>query len=319
MDSTISHCERCATPLARDDLRCSICGQAAPARTTSREEVDVEILRCTGCGAAVAYDPDHRAPSCSFCDAVIEVEKVQDPMEQSEGFLPFTVDEQTARSTLKRWLGSLGWFRPSDLKSASRLEHLKPLWWVGWVFDAEALLSWSGDSNADSRRSAWAPHSGQTSMKFDDILVSASRGLTDAEVTAVTSGYNLSTVRQTPAGANGATIEQFDVQRSQARKEIVNAIHSIAAYEVGEKHIAGSRTRNVNVSVLLRQLVTRRFSFPAYVLAYRYKNRLYRVVICGQDDSRISGSAPVSVAKIMLVASGIVAALAAAALLLLNR
>ena len=319
MTTTTSHCDRCRAALAPDDLRCSICGQATPSPAVDRQEVVVEIIRCSGCGAAVAYDPEHRAPSCSFCDSVMEVETVQDPLEQSEGFLPFTVDEENAREALKRWLGSLGWFRPSDLRSASRLEHLKPLWWVGWVFDAEALLSWNGDSNAGSRRSSWAPHAGQTQTKFDDILVSASRGLTDDEVTAIASGYNLSSVRQAPKGAKDATIERFDVQRSQARKEILNAIQSIAENEVSSKHIPGSRFRNVHVSVLLRQLVTRRFSFPAYVLAYRYKNRLYRVVICGQNDSRVSGSAPISFAKILLVASGIIAVITAIAMAVLGN
>ena len=311
MNTTLSLCNRCETPIEAGDLRCSICGQGVPVETETRDRVEVQILRCTGCGAAVAFDPEHQAPSCSFCESVFRVETVEDPMEQSEGFLPFTIDRDEARRALTHWLGTLGWFRPSDLKSAARLEELKPIWWVGWVFDAEALVSWTADSNAGSRRSSWAPHSGQVGMEFDDILASASRGLSNAEAAVVGPACDLRSLRSDPEGASDAIIEQFDVQRSQARVQIVDAIQQTAAHRVEAQQIPGSRFRHVRAVVLLRRLVTRRLSFPAWVLAYRYKRRLYRVVICGQDGSRVSGSAPYSIAKIALVIAACVGALLA--------
>jgi len=70
--------------------------------------------------------------------------------------------------------------------------------------------------------------------------------------------------------------------------------------------------------VILRKLVTRRYSFPAYVLAYRYQDRLYRVVICGQDARRVIGSAPYSIPKIILVVAGAAAALLAVAGLVMS-
>lgn len=300
-------CERCRTPLEAGDLRCSICGEVAPAAmSASREHLEVKIMRCTGCGAAVAYDPEHQAPSCSFCDEVMEIETLEDPMEQSEGFLPFTLDQRGARQALKGWLGSRGWFCPSDLKSAAKLEQLRPLWWVGWLFDAHAFVSWAADSNAGSRRSSWAPHAGQTKMTFEDILVPASRGLNDREVDVAAAGCDISTAQRKPRGVKRATIEQFDVQRSQARREIVSTIESLARDQICEHHIPGHRYRNVNVSVLLRGLVTSRLAFPAWVLAYRYNNKLYRVVVCGQDGTRVTGEAPTSLVKILLVVVGLI-------------
>ena len=272
-------------------------------------KLTVQVLRCKGCGAATAYDVKHQAPSCTFCDSVVEVETLDDPLEQSEGYLPFTIGQDEARKAMRRWLSSLGWFRPSDLTTAARLEQLKPLWWVGWVFDAESLVSWAADSNHGSRRSAWAPHSGQVNMTFDDILVSASRGLSDAEASVIGPGCNLASIRAEPTGADAATIEQFDLQRSQARLQIIGAIQTLAAERVEQRHIPGSRFRKTHVSVVLRRLITRRISLPAWVLAYRYKGRLYRMVICGQNASFVTGSAPYSIAKILLVAALAIAAL----------
>ena len=306
--SNLGICSRCETPLETGDLRCAVCGQASPHDATLTEKVTVQVLRCTGCGAAVAYDPDHQAPLCSFCNSVVEVETIEDPMEQTEGYLPFTVSREQSRAALRNWLGSLGWFRPSDLKSAAILEDLRPLWWVAWVIDAESMVSWAADSNAGSHRSAWAPHAGQTNISFNSILASASRGLSDAEAAAITPGVDLRSVQADPEGAENATLEQFDVQRSQARQQVGATLRHLAVERVKQSEIPGSSYRNVRVSVVVRKLITRRLSLPAYVLAYRYKNDLYRVVICGQDVRMIVGKAPYSMAKIVLVAAAGLAA-----------
>jgi LSD1 subclass zinc finger protein len=301
-------CSRCRTPLEAGDIRCSICGQSAPQQVVERRHTEVKILRCTGCGAAIAYDPKRQAPSCSFCDSVVKVETIEDPMEQTSGYAPFTVKPEQAHAALKNWLGSFGWFRPSDLRSASRLQELRPLWWVAWVFDADSMISWTADSNQDARRSSWAPHSGQTQVNFRNILASASRGLSIGEVQGISPGLDLGTVRPKPEGADDATLEQFDVQRSQARRQVVDALHYMAAQHVQQHNIPGSRFRKVNVSVVVQGLVTRRLSLPAYVLAYRYKQQLYRVVICGQDANRVIGTAPYSMAKIVLTIAAAFAA-----------
>jgi len=223
-------------------------------------------------------------------------------MEQTEFYLPLTVSEDQARHALRAWLGTRGWFCPSDLSSSARLTELKPLWWVAWTFDATALVSWTVDSNAGAGRSAWAPHSGQNEIQLDDVLVSASRGLTDRETDAITPGMRLASKREQPEGAaSDATLEQFDLQRSQARQYLTGAIERIAMGQVRERFAPGTQFRNVNVSLVLRGLVTHRLSLPAYVLAYRYKKKLYRVVICGQDASLVVGNAPKSLLKMLAV------------------
>jgi len=304
-------CSACGTPLERGDLRCAICGKSAPAVRSGMAATEVvKILRCTGCGAAVAYDPKKQAPSCSFCGSVVEVETLEDPMEQTEGYLPFSVTPDEAREQLQKWLSTLGWFRPSDLSTNARVQELKPLWWVAWVFDADAMVSWAADSNHGSRRSAWAPHAGTTELVFDDILASASKGLAATEVDVLTTGYDLHSARPNPQGADGATIEQFDVQRSQARKQVARALEQLARQRVQQSEIPGTKFRNLQISLVLQNLVTRRLSFPAYVMAYRYKGQLYRLVISGQDKTLLTGNAPYSHLKIAIVTLGAVGILA---------
>lgn len=311
----VAVCERCDSALEMGDLRCAICGQSVPVSAETRTVTEVEVLRCEACGAAVRYDVEVQAPRCAYCDSVMQLEKLEDPVEQTEAFLPFTIDAKQAALALRRWLATLGRFRPSDLKSTARIESLRPIWWVAWVFDAEALISWTADSDYGSRRSRWAPHAGQVLMEFDDILVSASRGLTDEETDALEPYYDFSTARTEPEGTAGAAVEQFEVQRSFARRRIVAAIDEIATERVAQRHVPGSKHRKVHATSLLRALATRRLALPAYALAYRHRNRLYRAIISGQRAYVAFGTAPYSVVKIAAVAVGIASLLAIAWLL----
>jgi hypothetical protein len=311
---TGASCGRCQTPIESGDLRCAICALAVPeagrAPLATREVV--KIVRCDRCGAATTYSAEVHGSRCAFCGAVTRLEEPEDPPERAEGFLPFRVAPDTAQQALGAWMRSLGFFRPSDLATAARIENVRALFWCAWVFDADALVSWTADSNAGSRRSAWAPHAGQVRLGFERVLVSASRGLTEPECRRLAGAFDLSTARATAEGPPGATIEHFDVQRAAARGIIADAIQTTAIDRLTRGgHVPGDRYRNVRSEILVHALVTRRLAMPTFVTAYRYRGKLYRALVHGQDARHVFGDAPYSWAKISLVVLGGVAALAA--------
>jgi hypothetical protein len=299
-------CTRCESALAFEDLRCPVCLHATDTGVRfDAPDVAVEVMRCSSCGASVTYSVREMAPSCAFCGSVTRVEVPEDPIEQTELYLPFTFARDRAGSRYRQWLKGLGWFRPSDLGSSSALESIKPLWWVGWVVNANATVSWTADSNAGSRRADWAPHAGRSEIPYQNILIPASRGLSPEETSRLAPSYDLATAREAPEGADGqVVVEQFGVPRSSARAKVRAMLEQIAADRLRDDHIPGRRFRNLHTSVMLRRLARKRFAFPAYVLAYRYQGKLYRVVISGQDESCLIGTAPYSMAKILTIVFG---------------
>lgn len=310
-------CARCHAAIEPGDLRCALCAMAVPGDATHghpQAQASAQVVRCEGCGAALAYDVEARAPKCAFCGSMMHIEGVEDPLEQAEAALPFKVPPEEAQDALRRWLKGRGFFSPSDLSTDSTVASLQPLWWPAWVFDAEGEVSWAADSNEGARRSSWAPHAGTTRMSFADILVPASRGLSERECLSLADAFETSTAVRNAPGPEGAIVERFDVQRSAARRRILHVTQGLAAKRVTSGTIPGSRFRNVHVSVLLRRLRTRRLSMPTYVLAYRYRDKLYRAVVHGQDATRVLGTSPVSWMKVLAV---IVGGAATAALLIL--
>lgn len=304
-------CSRCESPLEEGDLRCSVCALPVPAQVTAVERARVQILRCTECGAAVGFDANKGAPACSFCGAVMKVEQPVDPIEVATRRAPLRVDRERATAALRAWLGSRGFFAPKSLKDEAVFESLHPLYWAAWAVDAKAAVSWTADSDEGARRSAWAPHAGQVTLTFDNIVVPASRGLRHDECAALVPHYDFGSLVPIDEGREDeALVESFDAQRSAARQQVTQGIEATAADRVRQV-IPGSKVRNVRVACLLERQATDRVALPAWVLAYRYRGSPYRAIVHGQSPSVVLGSSPTDWMKVAAVTLAIIALVAA--------
>jgi hypothetical protein len=306
----MTRCERCASPLEEGDLRCAVCALAVRHLAPVIEVARASILRCTWCGAATAFDPAHQAPACAFCRSVMAVEQPVDPVEEARAIVPFTVERSRAHAALQTWLDGRGWFAPRTLRDEAVLETITPIAWAAWIVDARAQVAWTADSDHGAGRSAWAPHAGVTHLAFDRIVVPASRGLDEDECEQLAPFYDLDAAIP-PDGS--ATIESFDLQRSSARARVQAAIEERARTAV-EPEIPGRRYRNVRVACLIEELTTERVALPAWVLAYRFRGRLYRALVHGQRAEIVVGRSPLDWRKLGALAAVVaVIALALAA------
>ena len=302
-------CSRCESPLEEGDLRCSVCALPVPVRALAVEKSRAQILRCTECGAAVAFDANKQAPACAFCGAVMKVEQPVDPVEVAQLTIPFSVTRDEAAAAMRGWLGTRGFFAPKTLRDEAVLDTLTPLCWAGWIVNATSQVAWTADSDAGSLRSAWAPHSGVIQETFGNIVIPASRGLNHEECALLAPYYEMSAVVGVGSADADVVIESFDAQRSAARQYVNRAIETVAKTRV-EKFIPGRRVRNVNVSCLLERQTTDRIALPAWVLAYRYRGSPYRAIVHGQRAEIVFGTSPTDWGKVLLVVGAAIAAIA---------
>jgi hypothetical protein len=315
-------CTRCETALEDGDLRCAICALPVPASARGDTRPYAQVLRCCECGAAVAFSAAAQAPRCGFCGATMAIEQPVDPVEAAQLRVPFAVDRDTAEAALRGWLSRRGWFAPRSLSDDAVLESLTPLSWAAWVVNAEALVTWTADSDAGSHRSAWAPHAGAVALSFHDIVVPASRGLRGTECRLLIPYYDLRRAvavdRPPGAGEVASVIESFDAQRSAGRKHVQDSIEATAKVRV-EPHIPGRRFRNVHVACLVQRQTTERLALPGWVLAYRYRGNPYRAIVHGQRAEVVFGRSPLDWAKLGTVIAIALAIAAIIALIVVTR
>jgi hypothetical protein len=319
----MSACARCQTVIEDGDLRCAICAFPVPGGPRAADAPQfAQVLRCGECGAAVAFSAEAQAPRCGFCGATMAIEQPLDPIEAARKRVPFSVGREAAEAALHGWLARRGWFAPPALSSEAVLESLTPLSWAAWLVNADALVTWSADSDAGARRSNWAPHAGEVTLAFHNIVVPASRGLRASECRRLIPYYDVGRAvgvdSAAAAGEVESTIESFDAQRSAARRYVQDRIDAAAKVRV-EPQIPGRRFRNVHVACLLERQTTERIALPVWVMAYRYRGEPYRALVHGQHADIVVGRSPLDWRKVAWLIAIAAAICALVAVFVLSR
>jgi len=300
MSMTIDRCVACGGLVDSDDLFCPNCGREVPdhrADETTKLNLGAKNYGCKNCGASMVYDAKVKSLKCPFCGSLDLFEDGTKGILSPEIVLPFTFHHGEAESRLKAWLG-VGFWRPNDLQSAASLTELRGVLVPFWIFNANVETHWTADTNQVpfGAMAPWRPISGYRQGKYADVWIPASEGLATKELFAV---YPFDATKGVPPGRadlSDTPVEQFSLARKYARPLLQSWLESGEAGAI-QGEIGGS-LRNVKVNVLMRDTDASAALAPVYVMAYRYRDRLYRFVLNGQSG-RATGTAPVSVSKIV--------------------
>ena len=258
----------------------------------------------------MSYDASAQTLRCPFCGSE-QLDKKPDAKEISaDGVVPFVVTRDQAVATMRTWLGQ-GFWRPGDLATEAAVVAMTPIYVPYWVFEADTHTYWTADSSQTppGARADWFPVCGDHEGSYSGMLVGASGALTPAE-TAALCPFDLSTaVPPDKVDLANITFERFTVPRKYARPMASQGLESLEK-QACEQYVAG-KCRNLNVNVRIMNLASRPMLVPVWIMAYRYRDQVFRFLANGQTG-RASGQAPVSYRKI-----GAAIAIAAVVILLI--
>jgi uncharacterized Zn finger protein (UPF0148 family) len=344
------------------DLQCPYCGhtgsapvsEQATAPAPNREVVEHSLAsglqqatrgwgaslsqhRCSGCGAVTAVPAEVTATACAFCGTTKIAEYTDaEGVLRPESLLPFAVDERTAKAGFRKWVGGL-WFRPSSLKSMSRLEKISGVYVPVWTFDTRTTNHWNAEagfyyyvqeSTTDAqgkattkkvRKTRWEPASGTVHADFDDHLVQASAGL-DQKLFEGLFPYDTSMLQpfETKYLA-GFMAERYQISLKEG--------WSLAQVALSKKitakcrgHVPGDTQRGLMVSTRWQDITFKHCLLPVWVAAYRHGDKVYQYVVNGVTG-KTHGTAPWSWVKIAAFSVAVLGAIGAVIgiIALLNR
>jgi len=332
-DSTFKRCPNCGGPTEFSPLRqclaCSFCKAEGPITPQPRlrevpiERVDTSIVatntelrtaRCSNCGASETLPATTSATRCAFCTNPLVVDTTNAPRVPSDNVVPFKVDKKGAETAFNRWLAGL-WFRPSDLKTAARLDHLRGVYIPSWVFNAQVHSDWQAESGyhyyetetvwvegkpqqRQVQKTRWQPSAGFHDKAYFDIMVEASKGLSEAELHSL-EPFDLANpmVRYQDDYLAGFEAECLSSTAMDAFRHGQTRIEGMERSACAQL-VPGDTHRSLQVRTQSYNVTAASTLVPVYIAAYVYAGEVFRLLVNGQS-SKVTGKAPWSWIKIM--------------------
>jgi len=144
-------------------------------------------------------------------------------------------------------------------------------------------------------------------------LIGASRALQPGETSKICPFDLEAGVLPEEVDLEHATVEQFSMPRKYARPLARSLVEKLETKTCAGRYVPG-RSRNVHANVRIESMSSEPVLLPVWIMAYRYKDRLYRFLVNGQTG-RATGLAPFAWWKAAAVAGIVVLAAMLAVLL----
>jgi hypothetical protein len=149
----------------------------------------------------------------------------------------------------------------------------------------------------------WWPLFGEFRKYYSGYMVSASKGLPQAEALAI-QPYQLSNMmRYRPHYLAGWLVEEYSISKEEAL-EITRAEFQRREHENITNFLPGDTQSGLDVSTKLDLGGTDLILLPVHVLSYRYRDKVFRFLVNGQTG-KIYGEKPWSSSRITVAVIGV--------------
>ncbi len=329
-------CQNCGGNIAYDikigKMKCESCGTEYDIvdkgvvhehdfteRELSRADIKwqefASVHKCSGCGEELISGATETTVKCPYCGSEFVFDDKQNAGISPEAIILFAIDKNDVNSRMKKWLKKR-FFAPNALKYLYQQGKLFPLYTPYWTYDTDAQAHYTGrggtvyyvtverdGKQVQERRVNWTFTQGNVGAFFDDVLVNANEKhkalmarVEDFDTSACRpfdlsyiSGYNAEKYVMSPR-------EGFDV----AKQEIESQLRDMAHADI-LKHYDEAQVQSLSLS--FRNVKFKHILAPFWVSSYYFKEKLYNIVINGQNG-RVSGESPVSPIKVALTVAG---------------
>jgi predicted RNA-binding Zn-ribbon protein involved in translation (DUF1610 family) len=309
MADLLERCSVCQALLDEEDLFCSNCGTEAPHRAESPDNSThllTHNFQCDGCGAAMSYDASAKNLRCPFCGSERLTPQNDAKALAPSRVIPFQIQQNEANEILRKWMGASFW-RPSDLVQSAVVTKMTPVYVPYWIFRAKTFTYWNADSShtPPGAKASWYPTHGEHRSSYAGLLVGASAALTPQETSALCPFDLQKGVPLEKLDLTSVVYEPFTLQRKYARplaQQLIDSLENQAC-----RQFVPGNCRNLKLNVLLEGLSSEPVLLPVWIMAYRYRDQVFRFLINGQTGKAF-GQAPFDWKKILIplaIAGGI--------------
>jgi DNA-directed RNA polymerase subunit RPC12/RpoP len=272
-------------------------------------------VHCSGCGAVVAFHPPEVAGMCSFCGAAIVAEpKAADPLIAPDGVLPVKVPKTLAQKEVQQWLASR-WFAPNALKKLAHQEGIGGVYLPFWSYDSDTDSRYRGErgehyyetewyTDSDGKQQTrqvqhtrWYPASGRVARHFDDVLIAATRSVSENRLNKLQPWDLNALCPYEPAYLAGFKAQRYQVELPAGFETAKQVMGRVIESDV-RRDIGGDEQRIASVDTDYSNVMFRHLLLPVWIGAYKFQNKVYQVMVNARTGE-VQGERPYSTAKIL--------------------
>jgi hypothetical protein len=331
-------CESCGAPLAfnigAQRLKCEHCGfekaiefaegtrpvsendlaaglQAQATKRSTPQAADKQEVRCRGCGAIVVFEGSLTSSSCAYCDTPLQVKDAHtaDHPIRVDGIATFQVEDRAAKQAVRNWVNGR-WFAPGVWKKRGVDGKFDGVYMPFFTFDAATFTRYSGErgdayyvevgsgeQKRRERRVRWSHAAGAFQRFFDDVCIPALQSLPQSLLQGLEpwpTDQLMPFSDAALAGKRAHTYEKtLDVCFGLAKERIEDELRSDVRQRIG-----GDEQRVHSQDTQYSALTYKHVLLPVWILAYRYGDKPYRVVV-NAVTGQVHGERPWSIPKIV--------------------
>ncbi len=276
---------------------------------------------CQSCGATLTLREHERTAVCPFCASPAVVEKPSSENPDPTFVVGFVLDQPRASQRVRQWIKRRGWFAHGGLASAV-VQETRGVYLPAYLYGAVADSDYEAEigenytttetyTTTDSKgntvvrtrvvvKTEWRHLAGRHSCYLVDVVVTASRGLSNAELEAV-EPFDLGAIRRyDPALFSGWIAEEPSIVFEKCRE----LAHSEGTESVGRKlarFMPGDSHRGLRFETRVHDEILHLVSLPIWIFALRYDPNKppIRVTVNGQTG-KVGGAIPLSPIKITI-------------------
>jgi hypothetical protein len=291
------------------------------------EDSEMLEISCESCGAQVAVEPGHRTSTCPYCDSPSVIDRPATVDRPDPVFaIGFAVDRKKARRLVRGFLGRKK-LAPAGLKRAVA-ERVQGLYVPAYLYSALAVSSygarigedyWVTEVTRDSKGRTRTRRRKKTEIRtlqgphrtyFGDVLVTASRGVSNEEIESI-EPYDLDELRRYAPGLVAGWISEEPSMTREACLELARTESSTKIGRLLREFMPGDSVRGLDHRTGFEHESADLTLLPVWIYAMRYAadRPPVRVLVNGQTG-KVWGKVPTSWARIGLIAAVILGLLA---------
>jgi DNA-directed RNA polymerase subunit RPC12/RpoP len=240
----------------------------------------VDEIKCSHCGAPIAFEPGEILATCKYCGFTIVIETGQ-TFSYEHSLLLNKYDPVQVEEQVRGWMRE-GFLKPSDFARKSKITEKQLVYLPFWVVSVEVKSSYKGIFE----RITPAVTKEGTIEKEYDWLVLARKGteFPTRDYDVPLEGKIVYDFRRIEAFAQvfNGEIDKADAEE-QAKAEI-ESNHRFLAQQDVDKIIEIKTETKIEETVYLHA--------PLWFIKYDYKGKVYQLIVDGATGTVIKGDIP---------------------------